>query len=143
MGAVLQLISAEVHEGPRPASFRYFLQYKDQWIPFRDGANDGFHEAVGDTLALSVSTPGHLEKLGLLKNYNSNDKGNRLTLYHALRQDVRILFSLDAEINFMFSTALEKIAFLPFGLVMDMYRYDVFNGKIKTTELNAQWWKYV
>ncbi|GAU88090.1 hypothetical protein RvY_00850-2 [Ramazzottius varieornatus] len=101
----------------------YFLQYKDQWIPFRDGANDGFHEAVGDTLALSVSTPGHLEKLGLLKNYNSNDK--------------------DAEINFMFSTALEKIAFLPFGLVMDMYRYDVFNGKIKTTELNAQWWKYV
>lgn len=101
----------------------YFLQYKDKWIPFRDGANDGFHEAVGDTLALSVSTPGHLQKLDLLKNYDVNDR--------------------DAAINFMYSTALEKIAFLPFGLVMDMYRYDVFNGLIKTADLNKKWWDYV
>lgn len=43
----------------------------------------------------------------------------------------------------MFATALEKIAFLPFGLTMDMYRYDIFNGKIGTDELNTKWWEYV
>ncbi|GAU87322.1 hypothetical protein RvY_00196 [Ramazzottius varieornatus] len=43
----------------------------------------------------------------------------------------------------MYSTALKKIAFLPFGLVMDMYRYDVFNGKISMQELNRKWWEYV
>lgn len=51
---------------------QYFLQYKDQPVSFRDGANPGFHEAIGDVLALSVSTPKHLQSIGLLENVESN-----------------------------------------------------------------------
>ncbi|OQV17439.1 Angiotensin-converting enzyme, partial [Hypsibius exemplaris] len=101
--------------------FQYFLQYADQMMVFRGGANSGFHEAVGDTLALSVKTPKHLSWLGLLKN-NKNDR--------------------ESDLNYMFSTALDKIAFLPFAYIMDRYRYDVFSGKIGTNELNSGWWNY-
>ncbi len=51
---------------------QYFLQYKDQHISFRDGANPGFHEAIGDVLALSVSTPKHLQSIGLLDKVEDN-----------------------------------------------------------------------
>lgn len=51
---------------------QYFLQYKDQPVSFRDGANPGFHEAIGDVLALSVSTPKHLQSIGLLDKVESN-----------------------------------------------------------------------
>lgn len=51
---------------------QYFLQYKDQPVSFRDGANPGFHEAIGDVLALSVSTPKHLKSIGLLKDVLEN-----------------------------------------------------------------------
>ncbi len=51
---------------------QYFLQYKDQPIAFRDGANPGFHEAIGDVLALSVSTPKHLQSIGLLDKVDDN-----------------------------------------------------------------------
>lgn len=51
---------------------QYFLQYKDQPVSFRDGANPGFHEAIGDVLALSVSTPKHLQSIGLLEKVDSN-----------------------------------------------------------------------
>eukprot|EP00061_Rhincodon_typus_P011499 g36554.t1 len=46
----------------------YYLQYKDQPVSFREGANPGFHEAIGDVMALSVSTPKHLKEIGLLEN---------------------------------------------------------------------------
>ncbi|XP_055345454.1 angiotensin-converting enzyme-like [Paramacrobiotus metropolitanus] len=102
---------------------QYFLQYSTQsLVAFREGANSGFHEAVGDTLALSVKTPKHLSWLGLLKN-NTEDE--------------------DSDLNFMFVTALEKIAFLPFAYAMDRYRYDVFSGNISTEQLNSGWWNYV
>ena len=52
----------------------YFLSYWDQPYIFRDSANPGFHEAVGDTISLSVSTPQHLVKIGLLKEY-THDEG--------------------------------------------------------------------
>lgn len=52
---------------------QYFLQYKEQPVSFRDGANPGFHEAIGDVLALSVSTPKHLQSIGLLDKVDSND----------------------------------------------------------------------
>lgn len=48
---------------------QYYLQYKDQPYAFREGANPGFHEAIGDTMALSVATPNHLKKINLLKDY--------------------------------------------------------------------------
>lgn len=51
---------------------QYFLQYKDQPVSFRDGANPGFHEAIGDVLALSVSTPKHLQSIGLLDKVEDN-----------------------------------------------------------------------
>ncbi|XP_055331231.1 angiotensin-converting enzyme-like [Paramacrobiotus metropolitanus] len=102
---------------------QYYLQYEDQTpVNFRDGANNGFHEAVGDTLALSVATPKHLAWLGLLKN-NSEDE--------------------ESALNHQFATALDKIANLPFLYLMDRYRYDVFSGKIPQRSLNAGWWKYV
>jgi peptidyl-dipeptidase A len=100
----------------------YFLQYKNNSIPFREGANDGFHEAIGDVLALSVSTPTHLKGLNLIRSDLVNDN--------------------ETDLNFQFSTALEKIAFIPFGLMLDLYRYDVFSGTIKPDELNKKWWEY-
>lgn len=51
---------------------QYFLQYQNQPVSFRDGANPGFHEAIGDVLALSVSTPKHLQSIGLLDKVESN-----------------------------------------------------------------------
>lgn len=87
---------------------------------FRDGANPGFHEAVGDLMALSVSTPQHLKKIGLVSNYKDTEEDN---------------------INALFKMALERIAFLPFGLLMDFYRYDLFSGKIAKSDWNAHWEK--
>ncbi|OQV24979.1 Angiotensin-converting enzyme [Hypsibius exemplaris] len=101
---------------------QYYLQYENQLLPFREGANSGFHEAVGDTLALSVATPRHLAWLGLVTNQTDD---------------------LQSDLNFMFSTALEKIVFLPFAYIMDRYRYDVFSGAIRSSDLNDAWWNYV
>ncbi|XP_076616131.1 angiotensin-converting enzyme [Chaetodon auriga] len=98
---------------------QYFLQYKDQPVSFRDGANPGFHEAIGDVLALSVSTPKHLKSIGLLDKVENNDK---------------------SDINFLMSMALDKIAFLPFGYLMDQWRWKVFDGRIPPTEYNKEWW---
>ncbi|KAM6951413.1 angiotensin-converting enzyme isoform 2-T2 [Aplochiton taeniatus] len=98
---------------------QYFLQYKDQPVSFRDGANPGFHEAIGDVLALSVSTPKHLNSIGLLDKVESNK---------------------ESDINFLMSMALDKIAFLPFGYLMDQYRWKVFDGRIPETEYNKEWW---
>ena len=51
---------------------QYYLQYKDLPVVYREGANPGFHEAVGDVLSLSVSTPEHLEEIGLLPEFTTN-----------------------------------------------------------------------
>ncbi|KAG8447001.1 hypothetical protein GDO86_014445 [Hymenochirus boettgeri] len=98
---------------------QYFLQYKDQPLLFREGANPGFHEAIGDVLALSVSTPKHLNSIGLLDKVEDNP---------------------ESDINFLMSIALDKIAFLPFGYLMDQWRWKVFDGRIPETEYNQQWW---
>ncbi|XP_034715811.1 angiotensin-converting enzyme [Etheostoma cragini] len=98
---------------------QYFLQYKDQPVSFRDGANPGFHEAIGDVLALSVSTPKHLQSIGLLDKVETNH---------------------ESDINFLMSMALDKIAFLPFGYLMDQWRWKVFDGRIPSTEYNKEWW---
>ncbi|XP_008300961.1 angiotensin-converting enzyme [Stegastes partitus] len=98
---------------------QYFLQYKDQPVSFRDGANPGFHEAIGDVLALSVATPKHLQSIGLLDKVENNP---------------------ESDINFLMSMALDKIAFLPFGYLMDQWRWKVFDGRIPSTEYNKEWW---
>ena len=96
----------------------YQLAYRNQPPSFRDSANDGFHEAVGDTIALSI-TPEYLVKLGLL------DKAPDPS------QDIGLLLH----------KALEKIAFLPFGLVIDQWRWKVFSGEIPPEKYNQTWWQ--
>ncbi|KAG5670746.1 hypothetical protein PVAND_000987 [Polypedilum vanderplanki] len=98
----------------------YFILYKDQPLVLRTGANPGFHEAVGDLIALSVSTPKHLEKVGLLSDYKDTEEDN---------------------INALFKMALERVAFLPFGLLIDKWRWDLFSGATPESEWNKHWWE--
>jgi len=95
----------------------YYQRAYDRQPPlFRDSANDGFHEAVGDTIALSV-TPEYLVKLGLLDKAPDTSK----------------------DIGLLLNKALEKVAFLPFGLVIDQYRWKIFSGEITPAEYNEAW----
>jgi peptidyl-dipeptidase A len=96
----------------------YFQQYWRLPVLFQQGANDGFHEAIGDAIALSV-TPGYLRKLGLLPAAPEDDR---------------------AVVNVQMQTALEKIAFLPFGKLVDRWRWDVFSGRTPPARYNAAWW---
>jgi peptidyl-dipeptidase A len=96
----------------------YQRAYDRQPVLFRDSANDGFHEAIGDTIALSV-TPEYLKKIGLLPTVPDSSKDIGLLLYKAL----------------------EKIAFLPFGLMIDKWRWQVFSGQIPPDKYNESWWK--
>jgi len=96
----------------------YQRAYSPQPPSFRDSANDGFHEAVGDTIALSI-TPEYLVKLGLLDKAPDTSK----------------------DIGLLLHRALEKIAFLPFGLVIDQWRWKVFSGEIPPEKYNQAWWQ--
>jgi peptidyl-dipeptidase A len=95
----------------------YQRAYEHQPFLFLNGANDGFHEAVGDAIALAV-TPGYLKQVGLLAELPSAASDTA----QLLRQ------------------ALDKVAFLPFGLLIDRWRWGVFSGAIKPTEYNQAWW---
>lgn len=99
---------------------QYYLQYQHQPMPFRGAPNPGFHEAVGDVIALSVSTPKHLAKIGLMKSGQLDEK---------------------SRINELFKTAVKKIAFLPFGYTMDKYRYAVFRGDLNESNWNCGFWR--
>jgi peptidyl-dipeptidase A len=95
----------------------YQRAYKAQPVIFRDSANDGFHEAIGDTVALSV-TPEYLVKIGLL------DKAP----------------DASRDLGLLMRDALDKIAFLPFGLLIDQWRWKVFSGEVKPEAYNQAWW---
>ena len=96
----------------------YQRAYMGQPFLYEDSANDGIHEAIGDTIALSV-TPEYLVQIGLLQqNQMPNEEQDRALL---LRQ------------------ALDKIAFLPFGLLIDRYRWGIFSGQIRPGEYQAAW----
>jgi peptidyl-dipeptidase A len=96
----------------------YQRAYKDQAPLFQNSANDGFHEAVGDTIALST-TPEYLKQIGLIESVPPPS----------------------GDTKYLLDTALEKVAFLPFGLLVDKWRWDVFAGKIKPENYNAAWWE--
>ena len=96
----------------------YQLGYRDRAPLFRDSANDGFHEALGDVIALSV-TPGYLVDIGLLDEEPS----------------------ADADLGLLMRMALDKVAFLPFGLLIDRWRWAVFSGDVPPEEYNAAWWR--
>src|SRR3954470_16930191 len=95
----------------------YQRAYSTQPVLFRDSANDGFHEAIGDTIALSV-TPEYLVRIGLLDKAPDTSR----------------------DIGLLMNKALEKIAFLPFGLLIDQWRWKVFAGEITPAEYNKAWW---
>ncbi|XP_020279207.1 angiotensin-converting enzyme-like [Pseudomyrmex gracilis] len=97
----------------------YYLQYKNQPTVYKEGANPGFHEAVGDVISLSVSIPSHLKKIGLL-NDDSTDQ--------------------EAILNHLYAKSLDKIAFLPFSYMMDRWRWNVFQGKVTPDNYNCDWW---
>ena len=96
----------------------YYLFYGKQPFLFRSGANDGFHEAVGDVLALST-TPGYLKEIGLLNRVPSEN----------------------ADLEYLLRMALDKVAFLPFGLMIDQWRWKVFSGEISPAHYNKAWWQ--
>ena len=96
----------------------YQRAYNQQPFLFRDSANDGFHEAIGDTIALSV-TPEYLKKIGLLATVPDSSK----------------------DIGMLLNKALEKVAFLPFGLMIDKWRWQVFPAQIPPEKYNEAWWE--
>ena len=95
----------------------YQRAYKNQPFLFKNGADDGFHEAIGDTIALAI-TPEYLRTIGLL------DK----------------VPSADSDIPLLLKEALDKVAFLPFGLMIDQWRWKVFSGEIAPADYNKAWW---
>lgn len=96
----------------------YDLAYRKQPMLFKGGANDGFHEAIGDTVALSV-TPEYLHKLGLLNEVPDAS------------QDIGVLMD----------KALQKVAFLPFSYLVDQWRWKVYAGETKPQDYDKVWWE--
>ena len=97
----------------------FYQRAYDQQPPlFRGSANDGFHEAIGDTIALSV-TPEYLKQIGLLETVPP----------------------ASADIGLLLHRALDKVAFLPFGLLIDKWRWEVFSGKVTPENYNKAWWE--
>ncbi len=97
----------------------YFTMYHGQPFLYQQGAHDGFHEAIGDTITLSL-TPQHLQKIGLIDHVSESQK---------------------ALINAQMKRALDKIAFLPFGKLIDQWRWKVFSGEIPAADYEKGWWK--
>jgi peptidyl-dipeptidase A len=96
----------------------YQLAYSVQPFLFRDSANDAFHEAIGDTIALSV-TPPYLKQIGLIDRVPDSS----------------------ADLGFLLNRALDKVAFLPFGYLVDQWRWKVFSGEIGPNDYNKAWWE--
>ncbi|HEY3443365.1 MAG TPA: M2 family metallopeptidase [Paludibaculum sp.] len=95
----------------------YQRAYNQQPFLFRNSANDGFHEAIGDTIALSL-TPEYLVKLGLIQKAPDPSK----------------------DLGLLLKNALDKVAFLPFGLLIDQWRWKVYSGEITPQQYNQAWW---
>nr|WP_242651254.1 M2 family metallopeptidase [Lysobacter tolerans] len=97
----------------------YDLAYNVQPAMFQGGAHDGFHEAIGDTIVLAM-TPEYLQSIGLVGEQKQNQ---------------------ESLINSQMRMALAKVSFMPFGLMIDRWRWGVFDGSIKPTEYNQAWWE--
>ncbi|REL26345.1 peptidase M2 family protein [Thalassotalea euphylliae] len=96
----------------------YQRAYKNQPVFFQGSANDGFHEAIGDTIALSV-TPKYLKEIGLIDTVPDESK----------------------DIGLLMKMALDKVAFIPFGLLVDQWRWKVFSGEVTPENYNQAWWE--
>jgi len=96
----------------------YQRAYQNQPVYYQDSANDGFHEAIGDTIALSV-TPKYLKEIGLIDTIPDESK----------------------DIGLLMKMALDKIAFIPFGLMVDQWRWKVYSGEVSPENYNSAWWE--
>ena len=96
----------------------YQRAYRQQPPLFEDSANDGFHEAIGDTIALSI-TPEYLKQIDMIAQVPGPE----------------------GDLGLLMHKALEKVAFLPFGLLIDQWRWGVFSGQIKPENYNQAWWE--
>ena len=99
----------------------YYQAYKDQPVVFQRGANDGFHEAVGDLLTLSI-TPNYLEQIGFATQAEAN-------------------LAKQNEVAFLMKKALDSVVATPWTLMLDKWRMAVFNGELSDDELNDYWWE--
>ncbi|UHQ24629.1 M2 family metallopeptidase [Lysobacter sp. 5GHs7-4] len=97
----------------------YYMAYNKQPPLFQGGAHDGFHEAIGDTIVLAM-TPKYLQSIGLVGDQQQSN---------------------EALINAQMRMALAKVSFLPFGLMIDRWRWGVFDGSIKPADYNKAWWE--
>lgn len=97
----------------------YALSYQHQPFLFQSAAHDGFHEAIGDAVNLSM-TPAYLHGIGLIGKVSRGEQ---------------------ATINEQMKLALDKIAFLPFGKLIDEWRWQVFSGAVQPANYNAAWWQ--
>jgi peptidyl-dipeptidase A len=96
----------------------YQRAYQNQPVYYQNSANDGFHEAIGDTIALSV-TPKYLKEIGLIDTIPDESK----------------------DIGLLMKMALDKVAFIPFGLMVDQWRWKVYSGEITSENYNSAWWE--
>ncbi|KAM9765453.1 angiotensin-converting enzyme 2 [Menidia menidia] len=100
---------------------QYQMAYRNLSYLLRDGANEGFHEAVGEIMSLSAATPKHLQSLGLLP--------------------ADFVYDKETEINFLLKQALTIVATLPFTYMLEEWRWQVFAGNISKDEWMARWWE--
>ncbi|HEX8999439.1 MAG TPA: M2 family metallopeptidase, partial [Blastocatellia bacterium] len=96
----------------------YQMAYAPKSSLYQNSANDGFHEAIGDTIALSV-TPEYLKQLSLISSVPDEK----------------------ADIGLLLRLALDKVAFLPFGYLVDQWRWKVFSGEVGPGNYNKAWWE--
>ncbi|KAI8821282.1 peptidyl-dipeptidase A [Fimicolochytrium jonesii] len=101
----------------------YDLQYKDQPVPYRTGASDFFHEAIGDTMQLSVLVPKHLKEVGLITK--------------------ELTDGLEQTINFQMAVALDKIVSMPWTYLLDQWRWDVYSGKTTPDMYQKAYWDLI
>lgn len=99
----------------------YQRAYQGQPYLFRGGANDGFHEAIGDFAGMNALTPGYLQQLGLIDRVPGPE----------------------ADIAYLLRLALDQVPFLPFALIVDKWRWGVFSGQISPAHYNEAWWDLV
>ncbi|HEX8146192.1 MAG TPA: M2 family metallopeptidase [Pyrinomonadaceae bacterium] len=95
----------------------YQMAYAAQPYLFQSSANEGFHEAIGDAVALSV-TPEYLKQLGLIERVPD----------------------ASADTGLLLRSALAKVSFLPFGYLVDQWRWKVFSGEVGPGDYNKAWW---
>nr|XP_022899695.1 angiotensin-converting enzyme-like [Onthophagus taurus] len=100
------------------AHIQYYMEYSEQPFVYREGANPGFHEGIANAMQLSVSNPSHLHRVGL---FNNNTDTYELNM------------------NFLMLMALKKVAFAPYALLVDQWRYSIFKNGVKS--MNTNWWE--